>query len=73
MSDKIEVPKALLDDIIHQLETLKGLKAFDGLGDGVKYLAPDNVLPKHYTMVPTDDTIELDYRELINKIEKYLR
>ena len=54
--------KQLLEDIRHELVSLTGLKAFDMCTDGTKKL----------TVVWNRDLIELNYEDLIERIDKEL-
>lgn len=62
---KIEISKELLEEIRHELMTLTGLKAFDSCGDGTYEGA-------HYWQTDKEDIIDLDFEDLVNKIDKVL-
>lgn len=67
MYDKVSImsDKQLLEDIRHELTFLTGLKAFDSLGENI-----DN--GRFSTVVENKDLIELNYVELIKRIDKEL-
>lgn len=57
---KIQISKELLENIIHELTFLTGLKATDN----------PNIPITGYVSLKVDDLIELNYSDLIIKIEK---
>lgn len=62
---KIEISKELLEEIRHDLVSIGGLKAFDLCGDGTYEGA-------HYWQVDKEDLIDLDFKDIVNKIDKVL-
>ena len=57
---KIQISKELLENIIHELTFLTGLKATD----------KPNIPKNGYVSLNVDDLIDLDYTDLKKKIEK---
>lgn len=60
--DGIVVSKELLEEILHELTSIDGLKAFDCKADGTWEGA-------HYVQVDKEDLIDLDYHILMGKIK----
>lgn len=60
---KIQISKELLENIIHELTFLTGLKATDN----------PNIPITGYVSLNVDDLIDLDYTDLKKKIEKELK
>ena len=58
---KIKISKELLENIIHELTFLTGLKATDN---------PNIPKNGYFVILKVDDLIELNYSDLIIKIEK---
>lgn len=60
---KIQISKELLENIIHELTFLTGLKATDN----------PNIPITGYVSLNVDDLIDLDYTDLKKRIEKELK
>ena len=60
---KIQISKELLENIIHELTFLTGLKATDN----------PNIPSAGYVSLNVNDLIDLDYTDLIKRIEKELK
>ena len=60
--DGLLVKRSLLEEILHELTSIDGLKAFDCKADGTHEGAD-------YIQVDKEDLIDLDYHILIGKIK----